>query len=302
LDFGEQVRELFQVIAWEYEEFKIFSCLPWKLILTKVKRPVLTDNRAFPDHVKGTWITISFHVNLYLTGCYYYYIGALGASAEYLGVWLDIQGIQSVMELFQGLGIEVLEVVNLPQSFDLLSLPIIVVVFLGEFLEAILNFREVGYELLEYFKREHANSAVVFCSDWCSARCAIEQRNFTKYRTRPNLLNKVFIFAKLTTNYQNVCLPLLQNEQMSASWSLSYDVLVCVELSCLNVIKNKVINFHHPRENWVLLYCFQEEMFLDLGFKAHWQFGKQWIYIFPLKIAFVSFIQMLKDILLDLSA
>jgi hypothetical protein len=97
-------------------------------------------------------------------------------------------------------------------------------------------------------------------------------------------------------------LSLLQNEQMSASRSLSYDVLVCVELSCLNVIKNKVINFHHPRENWVLLYCFQEEMFLDLGFKAHWQFGKQWIYIFPLKIAFVSFIQMLKDILLDLSA
>lgn len=97
-------------------------------------------------------------------------------------------------------------------------------------------------------------------------------------------------------------MPLLQNEQMSASRSLSCDVLVCIVLSSLNVIKNKVINFHHPRENWVLLYRFQEEMFLDLSFKAHWQFGKQRIYIFPLEIAFVSFIQMLKDILLDLSA
>ena len=78
------------------------------------------------------------------------------------------------MQLFQGLGIEVLEVLNFSQSFDLLSFPIIVIVFLDIFLEAILDFREVCYELLEHFKREHTDCAVVFCTNRCSARCAIE--------------------------------------------------------------------------------------------------------------------------------
>jgi deoxycytidine triphosphate deaminase len=82
----------------------------------------------------------------------------------------------------------------------------------------------------------------------------------------PNLLNKIFIFTKLTTNYQDVCLPLLQDEKMSACLSLSYDVLVGVEFSCLNIVKDKVVNFDHPRENRVLLDRFQEEVFLDLSF------------------------------------
>jgi len=116
---------------------------------------------------------ISFYVNLDLTGCDDYYVGALGAPAEHLGIGLDVEDIQSVMQLFQGLRIEVLEVGDLPQSFDFLSLPIVVIIFLGEFFEAILDFREVGYELLEYLKREHANSAVVFRSNRCCARYPI---------------------------------------------------------------------------------------------------------------------------------
>ena len=53
---------------------------------------------------------------------------------------------------------------------------------------------------------------------------------------------------------------------MSACLSLSYDVLVSVEFSCLNVVKDKVIDFDHPREHWMLLDRFQEEVLLYLGF------------------------------------
>ena len=194
------------------------------------------------------------------------------------------------MQLFQGLCIKVLEVGNQPQSLDLLSFPIIVIVFLGKFLKAILDFREECYELLERFQREHANCAVVFCTNRCSARSAIQQGNFTKNRAWPNLLNKIFIFTKLSSNYQYVCQTLLEDKQMCARLSLSYDVLIGLELSSLNIIKNEVINFGHPSENWMVLHRFQEEVFLDLGFQAHWQFCKKLINIFPLEITVVSFI------------